>query len=544
MTKALRVKLLAVAAALVAAAACAVHQTEPTPVSGPSTNALLLVVTATPDTILQDGGSQSSIRITAQGPNGQNLSGVPIRVDMAVGGVPQDFGTLSARNVITGSDGTATVVFTSPPAPVGGVTGTCNGLPGQCVEIVATPTGTNFGTTQPQFTRIRLVPTGVILPPAATPTASFTFSPSTPTAGSPVAFDASASCPEGATTGGCVATSHTITSVSWNFGDGSTGSGTTTSHTFASSGVFNVTLTVTNDRGLSASKTQQVTVGTGTPPTVAFVFGPTPVVVGATTNFDASASKAASGRTIASFTWSFGDGDRKTTTTPTTTHDFGKAGTFTVSLTVTDDIGQTGVATQSVTVTNGGGGGGTAPTSKFTFSPSSPGVNQDVFFNASSSTPGSAAHSITAYNWDFGDGSTATGQTTSHAYGRSGTFTVTLVVTDDTGQQGTSSATVTVSGASSQIVADFTFSPTDPSTGQTVNFDATPSSSPSTITTYVWDFGDGSRCGTAGTGFAACPGSDKKPTHAFATANTFVVRLTITDSASRSATTTKNVVVK
>ena len=51
---------------------------------------------AIPDSINQDGGSQSSIKILAIGPGGNGLAGVPLRVDMAVGGVAQDFGTLSA----------------------------------------------------------------------------------------------------------------------------------------------------------------------------------------------------------------------------------------------------------------------------------------------------------------------------------------------------------------------------------------------------------------------------------------------------------------
>ncbi len=107
-------------------------------------------------------------------------------------------------------------------------------------------------------------------------------------------------------------------------------------------------------------------------------------------------------------------------------------------------------------------------------------------------------------------------------------------MTDNTGQQGSTSRTVTVSTTSSQIVAEFTFSPSDPLIGQTVNFDATPSipSTGATITSWVWDFGDG---GT---------GSGQKPTHAFLSLNTFVVRLTVTDSAGKTATVTHTVTTK
>ena len=47
----------------------------------------------------------------------------------------------------------------------------------------------------------------------------------------------------------------------WTFGDGSAGSGKTVSHTYTALGTFNATLTVTNDRGLAASKTQTIAVG-------------------------------------------------------------------------------------------------------------------------------------------------------------------------------------------------------------------------------------------------------------------------------------------
>ena len=52
---------------------------------------------------------------------------------------------------------------------------------------------------------------------------------------------------------------------------------------------------------------------------------------------------------------------------------------------------------------------GTPPTAAFTTSPANPGVNQDVFFNATGSVP-AAGRTITSYDWSFGDGSTGTGR--------------------------------------------------------------------------------------------------------------------------------------
>src|SRR5262249_21192458 len=156
---------------IAAAAGCTVHDTSAPSLSGPSALALTLRVNANPDTINQDGGSRSTVTVTAIGPDGRAAAGVPVRMDIAVGNTPVDFGTLSARTIMTGSDGTASVLFTAPPAPVNGIfLDNCadffgTSVPGSCVSIVATASGSNFAVANPESVRIRLVPVGVILPP-------------------------------------------------------------------------------------------------------------------------------------------------------------------------------------------------------------------------------------------------------------------------------------------------------------------------------------------------------------------------------------------
>jgi len=56
----------------------------------------------------------------------------------------------------------------------------------------------------------------------------------------------------------------TIASRNWNFGDGTSASTTNPSHTYAIAGVYTVTLTVTDDTGLTNTKTQTVNVGSNT----------------------------------------------------------------------------------------------------------------------------------------------------------------------------------------------------------------------------------------------------------------------------------------
>src|SRR2546421_12560091 len=106
-------------------ASCTVHQTEPLQPSGPSELAFSLALQAGPDAIRFDGGDQSTIRITAKGPDGNPVSGATFRVDIVAGGIPIDFGRLSSRAPSTNADGIATVMYTAPVLPPGGDAGTC-----------------------------------------------------------------------------------------------------------------------------------------------------------------------------------------------------------------------------------------------------------------------------------------------------------------------------------------------------------------------------------------------------------------------------------
>ena len=97
------------------------------------------------------------------------------------------------------------------------------------------------------------------------PTASFTATPPGGTAPLAVALDATASFDTGGT----------ITAYAWDFGDGSTGTGATTDHTFVADGIYTVSLTVTDDGGLTGTTTRTVTVGAANVAPVA-VAGETP----------------------------------------------------------------------------------------------------------------------------------------------------------------------------------------------------------------------------------------------------------------------------
>ncbi len=274
-----------------------------------------------------DGASQSQIVIEARDANGQPAANVPLRLEIVADGVAVDYGTLSARSLVTGSNGRATFTYTAAPLVAG---------PIPDVQLSVTPTGTDASAQVRRVVSIRLVPPGVISPGG--PTAAFTFMPAKPRRFPDVLFDASSSR---------AAIGTAISIYSWQFGDGGTGSGVKPSHRF-SDGTFTVTLTVTDNNGLSASTPQIVTVGPGTPPTAVFVFSPLQPKAGQTAFFNAGQSTAGPGRRISSYRWNWGDG--ATDSGATESHIFKTDGVYAVVLTVIDDVGQRGTTSAQVTV--------------------------------------------------------------------------------------------------------------------------------------------------------------------------------------------------
>jgi PKD repeat protein len=259
---------------------------------------------------------------------------------------------------------------------------------------------------------------------------------------------------------------------------------------------------------------------------------PAPTSLGAFVDatFDASASTAGAGAAITSYLWNFGDGT--TTGGRIAVHRFAP-GSYSVRLTVTNTNNQSATTTRTVTVD----GAASAPFASFAFSPSSPGINQAIVFNGSSSTAG-AGRTIVRYDWNFGSGAPQSGVTVTKSYDVAGTYNVVLTVTDDVGQTDTETRPITVAPTSNLLTADFTFSPTDPHNNIQVNFNASSSRSTDPIASYLWDFGDGTPPVTN-----LAPNFSATHTYTVTVTTTFVVRLTITDSAGRTATVTRNVQV-
>ena len=262
----------------------------------------------------------------------QPLRNVSLRAEIKVGGVHADFGSLSARNLVTGIDGRATVVYTAPAAPGVAVDN------GTVVDIVITPVGTDFNNTTSRTAAIRLVPPGIVVPPDGLKP-NFTFTPTRrSTASGPVRRQRRARRRRATRS----------SSYSWNFGDGGRGSGMTASHLHDGRHLRRHADDLRRASGAARRSRPTSWSSAGVNPTAAFTSSPSDPLVNQAVNFNASGTRAAPGHTIKSYDWDFGDGVFGSGIT--TTHTYGLARSYVVVLTVTDDSGKKGTATGTVAV--------------------------------------------------------------------------------------------------------------------------------------------------------------------------------------------------
>lgn len=304
----------------------------------------------------------------------------------------------------------------------------------------------------------------------------------------------------------------TVESFAWSFGDGASGTGATTSHTFDADGTFTVSLTVTDDDGATGSTQQQVSVEALNVPPVAAINVSCEEL---TCSFNGLGSTDSDGE-ITAYAWEFGDGG--TSAEAEASHTFASAGVYSVTLTVTDDDGDTGDATQDVTVA---------------LDNMAPEAAMDVtctglvceFDGTESSDPDGT---ITSYSWDFGDGETSTEATPNHTFAGAGSYSVSLTVTDDGGLSDTVTEVVEVVQGNQPPVAAMEVS----CTLLACEFDGTSSTDPDgSIVDYAWAFGDGS----TSTGATA--------SHEFAAPGEYQVALTVTDDDGSTGEASTQVVV-
>ena len=207
-----------------------------------------------------------------------------------------------------------------------------------------------------------------------------------------------------------------------------------------------------------------------------------------------------------------------------------RQGTYNASLTVTDSVLQEDTDSATITLVSG-----LPPTAN----PGGPYVIPESAANCNawtlrfdgglSSDPDSTLRTdglsgIYRYAWDFGDGSSGTGQKPTHTYASNGAYTVTLTVWDQALQTASAQTTVTTQPGAPPVArpgAPYAVDEYAALAGLwTVSFDRADSSDDVGLCSYSWNFGDGSAFGTVA-----------KPTHQYAAVGTYTVTLTVKDHA-------------
>ena len=244
----------------------------------------------------------------------------------------------------------------------------------------------------------------------------------------------------------------------WDLGDpAETGSklDSVITHDFKTPGTYIVKLTVTDNEG--AMNSQQLAIVVTNPPPVAnaAVNDATPHP-GDEVQFDGTGSADAFGEVVG-YRWDFGDGE--TASTAKAAHVYKNGGTYVVTLTVTDDGGLTAQATLTMNVKPGTsncgggtcGGGDVRPLAVITIPygyTSCSGGTAGVPLTFDGTASRAVTGKIELYQWDFGDGGTASGATVEHTYTTPWRYTVKLTVTDSGGAIGSAQGICSIGGSS------------------------------------------------------------------------------------------------
>ena len=319
-----------------------------------------------------------------------------------------------------------------------------------------------------------------------------------------------------------------IASYRWSFGDGTTATGATATHSYGSAGTYTVTLTVTDGAGNTDTASQQVNASAkpNQPPSASLSASPNVQTAGDNVTFDASGSTDDSG--ITQYRWDFdGNGSvDRTTSSAVVQHAYAESGQYTATVTVVDGAGATDSASATVNVTNASDT--TPPDAALSASPTKAGLNETVSFDASGSSDN---WGIVEYRWDFeGDGSvdaTTTSPTTTHAYSAAGSYDATVTVVDAAGNTDTANVTVSVADRTPPTVRASV--PGTVAVNHSATFDASASTDNDRVDNVTWTFGDG----TTATGATV--------QHAYDATGNYTVTVTVTDPAGNHNATTRTV---
>ena len=330
-----------------------------------------------------------------------------------------------------------------------------------------------------------------------------------------------------------------VKTASINFGDGGsqaigTAGSTTVSHVYSRGGTFIVTATAVDSAGETATATSSLSIQDVIVTISAFTVSPSTLTTAVVADFTVTAaSSSPTAAPIERYEWNFGDGQTVTTYgSGFTSHKYGEAKAYTVSVRVVTTTGASATATKEIVV--GGQDAGSVTISQFTVLPASPTVGTSALFTVVA-TATAAAGTIARYEWNFGDGTSITTTTafTPHVYSAAiPACIVSVRVVTTTGAANSAAISIVVGGqdAGSVTITSFRVDPASPTHGASASFTvvATASATAGTIARYEWNFGDGTSI-TTGAAFTSHVYSAAIP------ACTVIVRVVTTTGAANSA---------
>lgn len=252
----------------------------------------------------------------------------------------------------------------------------------------------------------------------------------------------------------------------WDMDDGNAfvdSSGDAILYSFANTGTYNVKLIVENGCGVKDSITKVVTITNTLVSNAGFTFGFT------TSGFCAGeAIEFVSGNSGTHF-WDFGDGNTSTDTMPT--HVFSGVGNFVVSHTLTNLCGNSDTHADVVKFSSSKN-----PSNFFSVTPQDPCLGDSVFLNAFFAT----ASTMMSYDFGNGDSLNPASKLDSYIYPNSGTYEIEYTATNGCGSNNSVKQIKVLDSPS----ADFSYSPTNPKSGQAITF----TNSSTGAASYIWTF--------------------------------------------------------
>lgn len=338
------------------------------------------------------------------------------------------------------------------------------------------------------------------------PEVDFTVETPDPVTGEPVQFREDAVDRDGS-----------ISSYSWDFGDGNTSRADDPSHAFGAATTYQVTLEVTDEQGASNSTSKIVDISNA-PPRVDFLWNPDEPYDQNEVSFSDLTVDPDGLHDIESWHWVFGDGNASTDRNPTNV--FPDDGTYNVSLSVEDSAGHNVTENHDVVVRNQ-----PPEVDSIDIDPERPSVRDNITMEMTASDPDGE---VVGYEWELPDGTVLDGRVVNTTLPE-GDHIVEARPIDDDGARGLATEFVRVSPA--VPIANFTWQPQPAAAGQTVQFLDTSDPGSAPIDRWKWEFDDGTLS------------EEQNPNHTFPQPGTYEVALFVEDEEDRQDITRKDVTV-